>query len=250
MLKNFFHILLITFSFQIFADNHVTEVLKKAEQAYKQKNYSLSIQLYNELIHQNYYSAELYYNLGNAYFKNNQLGKAILYYEKAKKIKPSDDDINYNLPLAYSKTIDKIETRDNFFIEITKNNFLNQLNSDTLAYLSITLSVIALVFFAVFLFYRHHKKFFLSVSVGLITTTIILYILGYAANQSHQNNQFAIVTQKEIKATNEPLPNAVLKFKLHEGTKVKIIQKVDTFYLIRLENAVEGWIDEKSVEII
>lgn len=74
--------------------------------------------------------------------------------------------------------------------------------------------------------------------------------MGKSAQNIHVENNFAIVTQKEVRVSNEPIPNAVSKFTLHEGTKVKILQKVDTFYLIRLENGIEGWINENSIEVI
>lgn len=241
----------VLFYTTIFSTNTKIELLlKQAEQAYKQKKYTESIQLYQEVIHQNYYSAELYYNLANAYFKNNQLGKAILYYEKARKINPSDEDISHNLKIAYSRTIDKIETKDNFFIEITRNNILNRLNTNTIAYISSVLSVLTAIFFALFLFFNKYKKVNLIFSVVTLFLTAILYIVGYAAQKSNQRDNFAIVTAKEVKATNEPLPDAIARFKLHEGTKVKILQKVDDFLLIRLENGIEAWIDEKTVERI
>lgn len=242
-------VVLIFFSISIFA-NQPDDILKQAEQAYKQKNYTQAIELYNSLIHQNYYSAELYYNLGNAYYKNNQLGKAILFYEKAKKLNPSDNDINHNLKIAYSKTIDKIETKDNFFIEITKNNFLNQLNANALAYTSIVLSFLALITFALFLYFKPFKKLNLILTLVFSILAFVVYIIGYAAKSSHQEQDFGIITQKEIKVSNEPLPNSVAKFKLHEGTKVKVLQKTDNFYLIRLENGIEGWVNDTSVELI
>ncbi|RME16375.1 MAG: tetratricopeptide repeat protein, partial [Bacteroidetes bacterium] len=215
-----------------------------------QKNYSESIQLYYQLIQDKYYSAELYYNLGNAYYKNNQLGKAILYYEKAKKLNPSDNDIQHNLKLAYSKTIDKIETKDNFFVEITKNNFLNRLNTNILAYVSIALSVFAAVFFGLFLFFSTHKKTYIILTIIFILTSLIAYGVGLLAQSHQQANDFAIVTAKESKVTNEPLPDAITKFKLHEGTKVKVLQKVDNFILVRLDNGTEGWVEENNIEII
>lgn len=228
----------------------VADIVKKAEAAYKQKNYAQSIELYNQLVRENYYSPELYYNLGNAYFKNNQLGKAILYYEKAKKLNPSDNDIQHNLKLAYSKTIDKIETRDNFFVEITKNNFLNRLNTDTLAYASIVCSVCAAVFFGLFLFSSTHKKTYIALTGMFVFTSLFSYGIGIFAQSNQQTNDFAVVTAKESKVTNEPLPNAVIKFKLHEGTKVKVLQKVDNFVLVRLDNGTEGWVEETSIEVI
>ena len=231
-------------------DSQINNALKQAEDAYKQKNYSKAIELYQTLINSNYESFELYYNLGNAYFKNNQLGKAILCYEKAKKIKPNDPDLNHNLTIALNKTIDKISTKDNFFIEVTKNNFLNQVDTSFIAYLNIVLAVLSLLVFIGLLYNLKYRKPFLIVLIILVITNGILYSIGNASEKSRHSNDFAIVTQREVKVQNEPLQNAITKFSLHEGTKVKILQKVDNFLLIRLNNGVEGWIDEKAVEVI
>ena len=231
-------------------DKQINNALKQAEAAYKQKNYGKAIELYQALVNNNYESFELFYNLGNAYFKNNQLGKAILYYEKAKKIKPNDPDLNHNLTLALNKTIDKISTKDNFFIEVTKNNFLNQINTHFIAYMNIILAVLSLLVFVGLLYNLKYRKPFLIILIVLILANSILYSIGNASEKSRLSNDFAVVTQREVKVQNEPLPNAITKFSLHEGTKVKILQKVDNFLLIRLDNGVEGWIDEKAVEVI
>lgn len=228
----------------------ISKLLKEAEQYYKQKNYSKSIECYQKVLQQHYEGFEIYYNLGNAYFKNNQLGKAILYYEKAKKFNASDADLSHNLQLAYSRTLDKIDTKDNFFIEITKNNFLNTLNTQVVAYVNILLSALALATFVLFLYYASYRKISLLLTVLFTISNIFLYGMAYAAEKNKHTSTFAIVTNREIKVQNEPLPNAVTKFVLHEGTKVKVLQKVDNFILVRLENGAEGWAEERSVERI
>ena len=231
-------------------DANIHQILKEAEQYYKQKNYSKAIECYQKVLQQHYESFELYYNLGNAYFRNNQLGKAILYYEKAKRLNASDADLNHNLQLAYSLTIDKIDTKDNFFIEITKNNFLNTLNTQLMAYFNILLSVLALVAFVLFLYNTSYRKISLLLSVLFTVSNLLLYGIAYIAEKNKHTSTFAIVTKREINMQNEPLPNAVTKFILHEGTKVKVLQKVDNFILVRLENGVEGWTEESAVERI
>lgn len=243
---------LVFFNFSLLAENisDISSIIKSAEEAYKQKNYSKSIELYQKILNQHYESFEIYYNLGNAYFKNNQLGKAILYYEKAKRLNPSDPDLKHNLSIAYNKTIDKIDTKENFFIEITKNNFLNQFNLNVLAYVNIVLAFLTLFVFILFLYHTLYRKLYATLLILLVFANLALYILAYSSQKSQQTSHFAVIIEKQVKVSNEPIPNAVIKFNLHEGTKVKLLQKVDNFYLIRLENGAEGWMDEKSIEII
>ncbi len=247
-LKNILSLLIL--SYVISYANNIESDLKLAEQAYKQKNYNKTIEIYQNLIKNNYYSFELYYNLGNAYYKTNQLGKAILYYERAKVINPSDEDLNHNLKIAYSKTIDKIETKDNFFIEITKNNLMHKININTSAYWSILMSVLAFISFTLFLYLKTYKKALLILFGFFTISTFTVYGVSKLSEKSQKTNNFAVVTEKQIKVLSEPLSNAVSKFTLHEGTKVKILQKVDNFILIRLDNGTEGWVNEKSIEMI
>ncbi|GIV26774.1 MAG: hypothetical protein KatS3mg027_0588 [Bacteroidia bacterium] len=185
-------IISVFINFSLFAENtnEVASIIKSAEEAYKQKNYSKTIELYQRVINQNYESFELYYNLGNAYFKNNQLGKAILYYEKAKKLNPSDPDLKHNLSIAYNKTIDKIDTKDNFFIEITKNNFLNQLNTNLLAYVTIVIAFLTLLLFVLFLYHTAYRKLYISLVVVLVVTNVILYFIGYSSKKNAANKSF------------------------------------------------------------
>src|SRR5690606_11741 len=107
--------------FAAFSDD---DLLRKAERSYDEKKYRLAIENYEKLIEQGYASYQLYYNLGNAYYRNNELGRAIYNYELARKLEPNDEDVRINLSIAASKTIDKIESKENFFISAVKTNIL------------------------------------------------------------------------------------------------------------------------------
>ena len=249
MYKSFLLILIICIQYTFAADNN-NVILKKAEDHYKSKNYTSAIQEYNSIINKGYYSYQLYYNLGNAYFKNNEIGKSILYYEKAKNLNASDADINYNLSLAYAKTIDKIDTKDNFFIELTHTGFLNTINPNSFAYLSIIFSIIFTLIVTLLLYVSKYRKLLIAIAGVSLTAIITTYIIGSSALKSQASSDFAVVTVKQTKVSNEPIQNAVTKFNLHEGTKVKVLQTVENFTLIKLDNGVEGWVDANAIELI
>ena len=103
--------LLLYFTFlsiNLFALNP-DSLLSQANQLYKEKNYNGAIELYDSIISSGYYSSDVYYNLGNAHFKMGHLAPAILNYERAKKLAPSDDDIDFNLRIANLRVVDRVE---------------------------------------------------------------------------------------------------------------------------------------------
>jgi len=109
----------------------------KAEKAYNNKNYKEAIDCYESFIKEGLSSYKLHYNLGNAYYKNNEIGKAIYNYELANKLQPNNRDIKTNLKIANEKTIDKIESKENFFIIALKSGIVNSLSTNGWAWFSI-----------------------------------------------------------------------------------------------------------------
>jgi tetratricopeptide (TPR) repeat protein len=227
------------------------ELLQKAEKAYDGKEYKKAIEYYEELIKQGYTSDKLFYNLGNAYYRSNQLGKAIYNYELAKKINPKDNDINNNLSIAYSKTVDKIETKENFFVSAVKSNVLSSFSTTSWASLSILGTVLTLLFIYLFIAGASvfFKRFSFFSALVLLIGSMIIYFIGYSAMQSKQQHNFAIVTVQQTKVFVEPTSTAVSKFGLHEGTRVRIIELNADWVLIKLENGNEGWLRTADVGV-
>lgn len=227
------------------------ELLKKAEAAYESKNYAKAIECYEEIIKEGFSSDKLFYNLGNAYYKNKKLGKAIYNYELAKKINPKNEDVLTNLEIAYSKTIDKIETKENFFISAVKSNVLNSFSTETWAWLSIIILFFSLL--TLFVFFITHsvliKRISFFSSAVLFIGFFAVYFLGYSALKSKQQKSFAIITSEQTKIHTEPSASSSSKFSLHEGTRVKIIDSDKEWALIKLENSNEGWVKISEVGI-
>jgi tetratricopeptide (TPR) repeat protein len=225
------------------------ETLVQAEKAYDERQYKTAITLYEQLIKEGYTSYQLYFNLGNSYYKNGNLGRAIHAYEIARKLEPDDEDIKINLSLANSKTIDKIDTKENFFITAVKSNILSTLTTNAWAWLNIiSLLIAAAAFFMYYILSSIAlKRVFFGISVLFAFTFLISYFLGSSAVRSKSENKFAIVLDKEVKIMNEPNATATTKFRLHEGTKVRVVENNGDWMLIKLENGNEGWL--KSFEL-
>ena len=240
-------IFLFYYSFNSFCND-----LKDAEKAYDSKNFKISIHHYQKLINEGYKSYQLYFNLGNSYYRNNELGKAIYYYELASKSNPADDDIKINLAIAASKTIDKVNSKENFFITAIKTNIL--LSFSTFTWSIFTISFISLASILFFIFINSNNILIKRISfIGTCFCFILFtlsYFLGYTSLKSKSENKFAIITSKEIKILNEPTISGISKFNLHEGTKIRIVENKGEWILIKLDNGNEGWIKTTDVGII
>ena len=228
------------------------DLLKVAEQAYDSKLYEKAISSYEKLIEGGFHSYQLYFNLGNAYYRNNELGKAIYYYELARKIEPNDEDIRINLGIASSKTIDKIDSKENFFITAVKSNVLSYFSTRTWALFSIFSILLTSILFFVFvnsdMIVVKRIAFVLSCmgAISFVTT----YSLGYSALNAKYENKFGIITSKEVRIPNEPTTMAKTKFSLHEGTKIRVVENNGDWILIKLDNGNEGWVKLIDVGII
>ncbi|MDO8999304.1 MAG: tetratricopeptide repeat protein [Bacteroidota bacterium] len=252
-MKNGKRILFLLICFLSLAINGFSnELLQKAEKAYDSKNYKEAIINYEKLVSDGFKSYQLYFNLGNSYYRNNELGKAIYYYELARKINPNDEDVRINLGIASAKTIDKIDSKENFFISAVKTNVLSSFTTDSWAW--ITISAFALVCVLFFVFINSSNLFVKRVSFLLscllFVTFIATYFLGYSALKSKVENKFAIITSKEVKVMNEPTSSANSKFNLHEGTKIRVVENNGDWLLIKLDNGNEGWLKVSDVGVI
>jgi tetratricopeptide (TPR) repeat protein len=249
-MKTKFYILIVVlfFSWKGFGN----DLLQQAEKAYDSKKYKAAITCYEQLIHEGYKSYQLYYNIANAYYRNNDLGKAIYYYELARKINPNDEDIRINLAIASANTIDKIESKENFFISAVKTNVLSSFTTGTWAWMTIILLLFAALLFFVFvnstILIVKRSSFLLSCILAV--SFVVTYSLGYSSLQAKIENKFAIVTAKEVKIMNEPTVSAIAKFSLHEGTKIRVVENNGEWILIKLDNGNEGWVKLSNVGII
>ena len=227
------------------------DLLKKAEKAYEQREYKNAIQAYEDLIKDGFVSYQLYYNLGNAYYKNHQLGKAIYNYERARKLNHTDEDVKNNLNLAYTKTIDKIEVKENFFISAVKTNVLGSFTTTTWAWLSIGVCVLFFLFLYLFIAGPTVvvKRLSFFVSLVLLVSFFVIYFLGNSAKNAKVQNDFAIITAPETKVFSEPTATSASKFGLHEGTRVRIVELNADWVLIKLENGNEGWLRLSDVGV-
>lgn len=214
--------------------------------------YDLAIQSYHKAIALGYGSGLLYYNLGNAYYKQNEVAKAILFYEKALLMRPNDEDIRLNLFMANARVIDKIDNIPVFFMNRWFIELRNMLNPNQWAYLNIVLFVLGLTGL---LFYVMGRKFKIK-KTGFYTGVIMLILtitglfLMRSRIQNIINNNSAIVMMSPVNAKSSPDEQSTNVFILHEGTKVTLIDSMQNWKEIRIADGNQGWIPSEVIEEI
>ncbi len=239
-------LLLIAVSAKVFAQG---ETYESAVKLYSQKKFNEAISIYEQILSKNKESDKLYFNLGNCYLKTNQLGKAIYNYELAAKLNPKDDDIKVNLNIANSKTIDKIDNKENYFIGELKSSIAKYYSTTSLAWISIFSLIISLSLLLLFIFSKSVllKRGGFIASILSFCVFVCAMLLGYFSLNLKKQTHFAIILSHEIKIHAEPNDLSGSKFSLHEGTKVSVLNQTDKWLNIKLENGNEGWVKSNSV---
>jgi tetratricopeptide (TPR) repeat protein len=241
-------ILLVLGSQKFFAFEPQT-LIKEGNELYKKGMYSQAASKYQTVADSGYISSDLFYNLGNAYYKAKDNKSAILYYEKAKLLNPQDKELNYNLSLAKSKTVDKIETIPDLFLSEWIRSFRDSLAVDNWAAISLALFIAGLAGLLVYYFISRiniRKISFWGGSICL-TLAVLTYLFAESAHNSQIKQRTAIVFIKAVTVKSTPSETGTNLFILHEGTKVKIIDKVDTWQKIKIPDGNQGWVKESDI---
>jgi tetratricopeptide (TPR) repeat protein len=224
----------------------------KANQLYIEQEYAGAIDAYEKILSDNKMSFEVYFNLGNAYYKTGDMTRAILNYERAKKIKPSDPDINHNLKIAYLGTIDKIEPLPKVFYEEWWEKFVYEGSVDRRAVYTLVLVWLAMIIGAAYLYSSKPAIRKLTFFSGILILIIGLFTWYLTSLQKGHltNHQGAIVFAESAYVKSSPDDKSSNLFLLHSGTRVEVLDELQGWKKIRIANGNEGWIESDSVEII
>ena len=223
-----------------------------ADTEYQKGNYQQVIRDYEEIL-KNGESAEIYFNLGNAYYRTDNITKAVLNYERARLLSPGDDDINFNLHFARSKTIDKITPQSEMFFVTWYKSLVNFTSVDNWAKTGILCIVMALLLVLLYLFGPQLMLRKIGFFGGLAFFVIFLLsnLFAFQQKQALDNRTGAIIISPSVNIKKTPAKNSADQFVLHEGTRVDIIDKGMTDWrCIRVGDGREGWIETKAIEEI
>ncbi len=240
-MKKIVCLLFITMNF--FAFSQYEQKFDQGKEHYKEANYEAAISSWESILESGEHAAALYFNLGNAYYRIDQIAPSIYYYEKALQLAPGDPEIKNNLVFAQNQTIDIIEP-------LPKNIFSSWIERTTQYFSFDNWAKIAVVFITgfVLLFLLYYfsvvamkkRLFFAS---ALLSLFVSLGCIFFAYTNYAQVNDIksAILFTSSSQVRSEPLERSDLSFVLHEGTKVKIISEEDGWVRIKLADGKDGW---------
>ena len=228
------------------------EALKEAESAYTSENYDKAIELYKNILLSYGDSYEIYYNLGNAYYKTDKIASAILNYERALLINPGNKDVRFNLEIAKLKAVDKIEPIGDFFIVKWFQSIQNIFSVDTWAAIGITCFILFIGCLILFFFskWMRLKKIGFYLGITLFILVVFSNIFAWNQKQALINRNGAIIFAPTVTVKSSPDPSGTDLVVLHEGTKVFIKSALGEWNEIELEDGNVGWIHKKDIEKI
>lgn len=249
-MKYYICLLLLCTSISIHAQS--VSLFNKANTLYNNGKFTEAINLYNEILDTGQHSAELYYNLGNAHYKLNNIAPSIYFFEKAKLLNPKDKEINNNLAFANNMTIDAIDT----IPEVGFSKFVKRITHifhfDIWA--SITVMLAFLCVFMVLLYYFSYSstKKRLSFVASIICLLFLGCTLGLTYNKFalDKKDNPAIVFAQESQIKTEPNLRSEEAFRLHEGTKVQVTDTVKNWKKIKLSDGKIGWVSSEDIKIL
>jgi len=240
------------FSLSLVSSLAQDEDIKRAETAYSSEQYNTAIEIYESMLKNYGASAEIYYNLGNAYYKGGKIAHAILNYERALLLKPGDGDIRFNLELVRQLTYDKIEPLQEFFLKKWARSVQNLIGVDKWATVGIIGFVLFICCLVLFFFskWMYLKK--LGFYLGILLFLLVITANLFAYNQKYdlENRRAAIVFTPTVTAKSSPDNSGTELFLLHEGTKVFIRSTVGDWNEVILEDGHIGWVNKKDIVII
>ncbi|HEY9533600.1 MAG TPA: tetratricopeptide repeat protein [Mucilaginibacter sp.] len=236
-----------------FGAGNQQQLFEKANTWYNKGQYKQAAGAYNDILSDGYQSAAVYFNLGNAHYKQGELPEALLNYEKAHRLAPGDDDINFNIRLANSKTVDKIDEAPEFFLSKWWKGFIMGFSADGLATTAIILTLVgsALLIWYFFAIAGGIKKLAFFSSVVFFFVAICSIIIAVSQLSYFDNNKQAIVFTPSVNVKTSPADAVSTAFVLHDGTKVNVQGNNEGGWLkIKIANGNEGWIKASDVKEI
>ena len=229
-----------------------TELFEKATSAYNEGKYETAIENYLEIIGNGEHSSALYYNLGNCYYKLNQIAPSIYYYEKALLLSPGDTEIKNNLIYAQQMTIDAIEPVPETGLSKIYNSVIGLLTFDQWAYMAVSLVLLFVLSYLAYYFLRYssHKRISFITSIISLIAVIVSVSFAFVQYNHYKSEQPAIVFAEECLVKSEPNNRSSEVFLLHEGTKVRVLDALEDFKKIELADGKIGWVHQDEIKML
>jgi len=217
---------------------------------YNDGKYIEAIDKYTAILDTGNHSASLYFNLGNAHYKLNHIAPSIYYYEKALQLSPNDQEIKNNMVFAKNMTIDAVDTVPEAGFSKIINSVTNFMSFEDWAKLAVVSVMLFVILFLIYYFaYSSSRK-----RLAFIGSTVSLFLLMVTLSFAFQKYSLdkkdkpAIIFVQEAQIKSEPNLRSEESFKLHEGTKVQILDTVNNWKKIKLTDGKTGWISNEDIK--
>ncbi len=247
-----FILIIFIFPKVILAQDPQEDKFRKGAEFYSAGEYNKALDLWMELYNTGKRSANLYYNIGNANFKLNNIPGAVLFYERAHLLKPADEDINYNLQITRTRVVDRFEEIPTLFF-IKWYDFVSLLlSSNSWAKISLVSFVLCLFFVSLYLYtsvYRY-KLLGFWLAIILIIVSISSFAFTFRNKALVYDSKTAIIFSPAVNGKSSPDTSGNDLFVLHEGTKVMIEDEVGQWFEIRLSDGNKGWVPANCLQIL
>jgi len=243
-----FFVLFVNLSF-----SQQNDIFVVANEKYNSLDFVGAIEKYNELLKGGFHSSELYFNLGNAYYKLDSLAQSIYYYEKGLKYFPNDSSLTQNLEYLNNLTIDDIESLPEDIISMQFNYLLNYFSFNNWSIITIITAILSCFIFLLYFLSKSskYKRTYFTIFILSFMLTSSLLFVNFKIYNVQTTIEFGIVYNDVIEINFEPNEKSEVLFEIHEGTKVEIIENFDTDWLkIKLSNGQTGWVIKNQIKII
>jgi tetratricopeptide (TPR) repeat protein len=242
--------LLLWSSFFISAQNET--LFNSGTEAYNQGDYNKAIESYLKILENGQHSAELYYNLGNSYYKLNQIAPSIYYYEKALLLKPNEPEIKNNLGYAQNMTLDAIETMPKTGLAKIYQNVVGIFSFDQWGYMAVGFMILFVVLYIAFYYlkYATQKRITLISGMLFLLMAITTAVIAFISYEDFKADRPAIVFSDEVIIKSEPNERSQEIFRLHEGTKLNVLEEYNDWKKIRIADGQMGWLSAESIKLL
>ncbi len=224
----------------------------RANTAYINGDYHVAAEFYDQILARGLSSMKLYYNLANAYFKEGQLGRSILFYHRALRLAPGNDDIRYNLSVAEARTKDNIEQIPEFFFTEWMCGVRRLMSCTAWSLFSLGALVFALALFLVYLLAQRLSLRKTGFYGTLVAVAVFMLTSWFAMGERREmlDRTQAVVMAASTAVKSSPDKSATDLFVLHEGTLVEIANRLDNWCEITIADGKKGWLESRMIETI
>lgn len=224
----------------------------QADTAYVQERYAQAAELYEQLLEQGH-SSDVYYNLGNCYYRLEKVGHAVLNYERALRLDPGDRNIRHNLELARNKTQDKVVALQDIFIVTWYKGILYSMSVDGWGILATVCFVLFLCMMGVYLFLNRMalRKIGFFAGIAALVICILANVFAYHEKVLMLCHDTAVLMQESVHVKSTPSQDGKDLFVIHEGTKMHLVDDaMRDWKEIRLDDGKTGWVETSAIEVI